>query len=231
MAVQITQCKWEQAGEAERQGLPGGRVRGVAPQIPGAREGDAAAHRCRGRGQLLPLPSGWGSVLGKKKPSAGAMPLSQRGDSVPGSPDPHHSDCTASPRAQPPPWTVPRLCQEGRREFPPLSNGGSLQSEASVSHGLSQAWFSAHTHCLWTRTPVMLSVSALTPQDQKSPLPDGRHGLPYTRLVPQFLELSKEYILTDPTLSVGFASLPQPNSIYSYSGEWSQEPLWGTLEE
>jgi hypothetical protein len=39
-------------------------------------------------GQLLPLPSGWGSVLGKKKPSAGVMPLSQRGESDPGSPDP-----------------------------------------------------------------------------------------------------------------------------------------------
>ena len=48
---------------------------------------------------------------------------------------------------------------------------------------------------------------------------------------PQFLELSKEYILTDPSLSVGFASLPHSNSIYSYSGEWPQEPLWGTLEE
>ena len=47
----------------------------------------------------------------------------------------------------------------------------------------------------------------------------------------QFLELSKEYILTDPSLSVGFACLHQPNSIYYYSGEWSQEPLWGTLEE
>jgi hypothetical protein len=60
----------------------------VTPQIPGAREGDAAVHRCWGRGQLLPLPSGWGSVLGKKKPSAGVMPLSQRGESVSGSPGP-----------------------------------------------------------------------------------------------------------------------------------------------
>ena len=42
---------------------------------------------------------------------------------------------------------------------------------------------------------------------------------------PEFLELSKEYILTDPSLSVGFASLPQSNAIYSYSGEWSQVPI------
>uniref|UniRef100_A0A8C6GA30 MHC class I-like antigen recognition-like domain-containing protein n=1 Tax=Mus spicilegus TaxID=10103 RepID=A0A8C6GA30_MUSSI len=34
-----------------------------------------------------------------------------------------------------------------------------------------------------TPTAVLLSVSALTPHDLKSPLPDGRHGLSYTRLV------------------------------------------------
>nr|CAD7748502.1 B20 [Macaca mulatta] len=43
-AAQNTQRKWEAArcgGAAES--LPGGQVRGVAPQIPGEREGDAAA--------------------------------------------------------------------------------------------------------------------------------------------------------------------------------------------
>nr|SOQ60074.1 MHC class I antigen [Homo sapiens] len=45
MAAQITKRKWEAvhaAGAAES--LPGGPVRGRAPQIPGEREGDAAAH-------------------------------------------------------------------------------------------------------------------------------------------------------------------------------------------
>ncbi|EGW01413.1 H-2 class I histocompatibility antigen, K-W28 alpha chain [Cricetulus griseus] len=46
-AAQITRRKWEQAGVACRwmEGLPGGHVRGVAPQTPREREGPAAAHR------------------------------------------------------------------------------------------------------------------------------------------------------------------------------------------
>ncbi|XP_076772959.1 H-2 class I histocompatibility antigen, Q9 alpha chain-like isoform X2 [Arvicanthis niloticus] len=66
------------------------------------------------------------------------------------------------------------------------------QGLPAVSHGLSQAWFSAHTHCLWTPNPVKLSVSALTPQDRKctpqdrkSHLPDWSHGLSYIRMVHQ----------------------------------------------
>nr|prf MHC H-2K1k [Mus musculus] len=43
IAAQITRQKLEQAGVAEREGLPGGRVHGVAPQIPGAWEGDSCA--------------------------------------------------------------------------------------------------------------------------------------------------------------------------------------------
>ena len=34
-------------------------MRGVAPQIPGAREGHAAARRYEGRGASLISPSGW----------------------------------------------------------------------------------------------------------------------------------------------------------------------------
>lgn len=46
------------AAQIEIQGLLGEHVRGVAPQIPGAQEGDAAALGGRTRlGLLLPVPS------------------------------------------------------------------------------------------------------------------------------------------------------------------------------
>lgn len=54
------------AAQIEIQGLLGEHVRGVAPQIPGAQEGDAAALRCRGLGLLLPLPSGGAQSGGRR---------------------------------------------------------------------------------------------------------------------------------------------------------------------
>ena len=55
---------------------------------------------------------------GRRNPQLGWCPW-LRGERVTlGLLIPHHSDCTDSPRAQPSPWTVPRLSQEGRREFP-----------------------------------------------------------------------------------------------------------------
>lgn len=41
-------------------GIPGDRVRGLAPQIPGEREGDAAARGYQGPQAVPDLTSGWG---------------------------------------------------------------------------------------------------------------------------------------------------------------------------
>ena len=125
------------------------------------------------------------------------------------------------------PGQCPGCLRREGENFPEVTTAAPFSSPvAFVSHGLSQAGFSAHTYCVWTLTPVLLSVSALAPQDLKSPLPDGRYGLPYTRLICPVSRIFIEYIFIDPSQSVGFASLPQPNSLYSYSGEWSCEPLW-----
>ena len=130
---------------------------------------------------------------------------------------------TACPMALPFPWTVLSSSQEGRREFPeaiagaPCCQPWPLPGQVLWPHPLSVDTDSCHAECV---SP-----------DLKSPLLYRRHGLPYTRLVPQFLEVFKQYILADSSLSVGFASLSQSNSIYYYSCEWSQEPLSGVLEE
>ena len=56
-AAQISKRKVEAAGDAARVRIYlGGPVRGVAPQIPGDREGNATARRYEGRGAALISP-------------------------------------------------------------------------------------------------------------------------------------------------------------------------------
>lgn len=59
------------AAQIEIQGLPGGHVRGVAPLIPGAQEGDAAMLLCsgaqaQGRRASPPLPSAGAQSGGRR---------------------------------------------------------------------------------------------------------------------------------------------------------------------
>ena len=72
IAAQITGQKLEQVGVAERERayLEGACMESLRRYLELGKE--TLLHTGAGAlGQLLPLPSGWGSVLGKKKPSAG----------------------------------------------------------------------------------------------------------------------------------------------------------------
>ncbi|KAH0521271.1 H-2 class I histocompatibility antigen, K-B alpha chain [Microtus ochrogaster] len=153
-AAQITLRKWEQAGAAERlkAELEGTCVHSLRRYLENGKDtllrtGAGAA----GNSSLCPRA---GLSPEEEETLTGVMPLSLRADRVPGSPDPASRDCTDLPGLSLLPGQF-HICLRREERGSRHHQQWLLQSAASVSHGLSQAGFSAHTQCVWTPSPVI----------------------------------------------------------------------------
>nr|XP_021507015.1 H-2 class I histocompatibility antigen, Q9 alpha chain-like [Meriones unguiculatus] len=143
-AALITKRKWEEAGEAEghRAYLEGECVESLRRYLELGK--DTLLRTGAGRGHLL-LSLGLGSVLRKENPPLGHAPLSEGTGSlgllIPIAVTALTPGLTLS-------LTVPSL-SPGEERGSPHDNRGPFSLQPAVSHDLSQAGFSVHTHCLW----------------------------------------------------------------------------------
>ncbi|XP_055460893.1 H-2 class I histocompatibility antigen, Q9 alpha chain-like [Psammomys obesus] len=143
-AALITKRKWEEARAAERDRAyrEDTCVMWLRRHLENGK--DTLLRTGAGRGHLL-LFLGLGSGLRKENPQLGHAPVSEGTGSlgllIPIAVTALTPGLTFS-------LTVPTL-SPGEETGSPHDNRGPFSLQPAVSHGLSQAGFSVHTHCLW----------------------------------------------------------------------------------